>query len=39
MARKFFVGGNFKMNPSTIAQKKSIVDLLAKADLDSSVGA
>jgi triosephosphate isomerase len=37
MARKFFVGGNFKMNPGTIAQKKTIVETLNKADIDSSV--
>ncbi|KAJ7054163.1 Triosephosphate isomerase [Mycena amicta] len=37
MARKFFVGGNLKMNPNTVAEKKAIVELLNKAQLDSSV--
>jgi triosephosphate isomerase len=37
MARKFFVGGNFKMNPGTLAQKKAITEALNKADIDSSV--
>jgi hypothetical protein len=39
MARKFFVGGNFKMNPASVAAKKEIVKVLNEADLDSSVGA
>ena len=38
MARKFFVGGNFKMNPATRAEKVKLVDMLNKADLDSAVG-
>ncbi|KAJ7267240.1 Triosephosphate isomerase [Mycena rebaudengoi] len=37
MARQFFVGGNFKMNPCTVADKKILADLLNKADLDPSV--
>ncbi|KAF7313933.1 Triosephosphate isomerase [Mycena chlorophos] len=37
MARKFFVGGNFKMNPNTVAEKKKLVALLNEADIDSSV--
>jgi triosephosphate isomerase len=37
MARKFFVGGNFKMNPASVAAKKEIVKVLNEADLDSSV--
>ncbi|KAH7041266.1 triosephosphate isomerase [Microdochium trichocladiopsis] len=36
MARKFFVGGNFKMN-GTISSIKEIVDNLNKAQLDSNV--
>ncbi|KXJ97680.1 triosephosphate isomerase [Microdochium bolleyi] len=36
MARKFFVGGNFKMN-GTISSIKEIVENLNKAQLDSSV--
>jgi triosephosphate isomerase (TIM) len=39
MARKFFVGGNFKMNPGTTEQKRTIVDVLNKADIDPAVGA
>ncbi|KAF7324658.1 Triosephosphate isomerase [Mycena kentingensis (nom. inval.)] len=38
MSRQFFVGGNFKMNPATVADKKALVDLLNKADIDPSVG-
>lgn len=38
MPRQFFVGGNFKCNPTTIAQKKAIVKVLNEATLDSSVG-
>lgn len=38
MARKFFVGGNFKMNPASQAQKKTIVKVLNEADLDPNVG-
>ncbi|KAF8882126.1 triose phosphate isomerase [Infundibulicybe gibba] len=34
MARQFFVGGNFKMNPNTREQKIAIVQVLNKADLD-----
>ncbi|CAK5262075.1 unnamed protein product [Mycena citricolor] len=37
MARKFFVGGNFKMNPNSVAEKKALVELLNKAELDASV--
>ncbi|KAI9064740.1 triose phosphate isomerase [Trametes sanguinea] len=37
MARKFFVGGNFKMNPTSQAQKKTIVKVLNEADLDPNV--
>ncbi|KAJ2967357.1 hypothetical protein NUW58_g10475 [Xylaria curta] len=36
MARKFFVGGNFKMN-GTISSVTEIVDNLNKAQLDSNV--
>ncbi|KAA1472709.1 triose phosphate isomerase [Dentipellis sp. KUC8613] len=34
MARKFFVGGNFKMNPSTLEQKKALLKTLNEATLD-----
>jgi len=34
MARKFFVGGNFKMNPGSLESKKTIVNVLNKADVD-----
>ncbi|OCB86982.1 triosephosphate isomerase [Sanghuangporus baumii] len=37
MARKFFVGGNFKMNPATRAEKVKLVETLAAADLDPNV--
>lgn len=36
MARKFFIGGNFKMNPATAAARDAIVDTLNKAQLDGS---
>lgn len=38
MPRQFFVGGNFKMNPGSVEQKKNIIDILNKADLDPSTG-
>jgi triosephosphate isomerase len=38
MARKFFVGGNFKMNPASREQKKAIVKILNEAELDEAVG-
>ncbi|KAF8723898.1 hypothetical protein AX14_009035 [Amanita brunnescens Koide BX004] len=34
MARKFFVGGNFKMNPTTESGLESLVNHLNHADLD-----
>ncbi|KIK26283.1 hypothetical protein PISMIDRAFT_271204 [Pisolithus microcarpus 441] len=34
MPRQFFVGGNFKMNPISRAQKKIIINELNAADLD-----
>ncbi|PCH37029.1 triose phosphate isomerase [Wolfiporia cocos MD-104 SS10] len=37
MARKFFIGGNFKMNPATREQKRSLVKTLNEATIDSSV--
>ncbi|KAI0635080.1 triose phosphate isomerase [Trametes polyzona] len=37
MARKFFVGGNFKMNPTTQEQKKALVKTLNEADIDPNV--
>ncbi|KAF4610288.1 hypothetical protein D9613_010670 [Agrocybe pediades] len=36
MARQFFVGGNFKLNPATLSAKDSLIDSLNKADLDPS---
>ena len=35
-ARQFFVGGNFKLNPGSIQAKKDIVEILNKADIDTS---
>ncbi|KAH7884620.1 Triosephosphate isomerase [Phlebopus sp. FC_14] len=35
MSRKYFVGGNFKMNPISQEQKNSLVTALNAADLDS----
>jgi len=35
MARKFFVGGNFKMNPSTKEAKVALIKLLNEANLSS----
>ncbi|KAI0777611.1 triose phosphate isomerase [Trametes elegans] len=37
MARKFFVGGNFKLNPVTQEQKKALAKVLNDADLDPNV--
>ncbi|KAJ7489177.1 Triosephosphate isomerase [Mycena latifolia] len=37
MPRQFFVGGNFKMNPNSVAEKKALTALLNQAELDSSV--
>ncbi|TFL05469.1 triose phosphate isomerase [Pterulicium gracile] len=34
--RQFFVGGNFKLNPGTLQAKKDIVEILNKADIDTS---
>lgn len=34
MARQFFVGGNFKMNPTTREEKRVLVNLLNQADID-----
>jgi len=34
MPRQFFVGGNFKLNPSTVAASNSLIDVLNNADLD-----
>ncbi|KAJ6609710.1 Triosephosphate isomerase [Mycena sp. CBHHK59/15] len=36
MARQFFVGGNFKMNPCTVADKVALTKLLNQAELDPS---
>ena len=37
MARQFFVGGNFKMNPISREQKKALVKTLNGADVDQNV--
>lgn len=37
MSRQFFVGGNFKMNPATQEQKRSLVKVLNEATIDPSV--
>ncbi|KAF8642435.1 hypothetical protein AX16_009499 [Volvariella volvacea WC 439] len=34
MSRKFFVGGNWKLNPTTTQQRDAIVDVLNQATLD-----
>ncbi|KAF4566396.1 triosephosphate isomerase [Pleurotus pulmonarius] len=34
MPRQFFVGGNFKLNPTSRAQKQALVKVLNDADLD-----
>ncbi|KAJ3756768.1 Triosephosphate isomerase [Lentinula raphanica] len=34
MARQFFVGGNFKMNPANRKDKVALVKLLNEAELD-----
>ena len=39
MTRQFFVGGNFKLNPTTLESKKSLISGLNKAELDPSTGA
>ncbi|KAG7095245.1 hypothetical protein E1B28_006019 [Marasmius oreades] len=36
MARQFFVGGNFKMNPATREAKKALIKVLNDADIDPS---
>ena len=36
--RRFFVGGNFKLNPITIDAKLSLIEGLNKADLDVETG-
>jgi len=36
MARQFFVGGNFKMNPATRDQKKALIKTLNDAEIDPS---
>lgn len=38
MARQFFVGGNFKMNPASREAKKKLIDALNEASLDPKVG-
>ncbi|KDQ53926.1 hypothetical protein JAAARDRAFT_38896 [Jaapia argillacea MUCL 33604] len=36
MTRQFFVGGNFKMNPSSLEAKKALCTILNDADLDQN---
>ncbi|KIJ58000.1 hypothetical protein HYDPIDRAFT_120110 [Hydnomerulius pinastri MD-312] len=36
MPRQFFVGGNFKMNPASLEQKRSLVKVLNDAEIDSA---
>ena len=38
MARQFFVGGNFKMNPASQEAKKKLINALNEASLDPNVG-
>ena len=38
MTRQFFVGGNFKLNPSTFSATSSLIEGLNKADLDPATG-
>ena len=38
MARQFFVGGNFKLNPVNREQKRALVKTLNDATLDSQTG-
>ena len=39
MARKFFVGGNFKMNPTSLSAAVALAKNLAEAQLDPNTGA
>jgi len=34
MARQFFVGGNFKLNPTSVSASDTLLDVLNNADLD-----
>jgi hypothetical protein len=38
MTRQFFVGGNFKMNPTTREAKRALVKILNEATLDPQTG-
>ena len=38
MARQFFVGGNFKLNPTSIEAKKGLLKVLNEATIDPAVG-
>lgn len=38
MTRQFFVGGNFKLNPTTLQAGNSLVEGLNKAELDPTTG-
>jgi triosephosphate isomerase len=37
--RQFFVGGNWKLNPTSLSKAKELVEVLNKADLDPNTGA
>ena len=37
--RQFFVGGNWKLNPTSVGKAKELVEVLNKADLDPNTGA
>ena len=38
MTRRFFVGGNFKMNPGSVQAKQALLKVLNDADLDPQTG-
>jgi len=38
MPRKFFVGGNWKLNPTSLADAKSLATALSQASLTSETG-
>ena len=38
MTRRFFVGGNFKMNPCSQEEKLALIEVLNEADLDPLTG-
>lgn len=38
MPRQFFVGGNFKLNPVSLNEKRALIKVLNDADIDSNTG-